>query len=402
MAGLPDLPLAGIRLLDLTTVLFGPITTQLMGDLGADVIKIEAPGGDATRHVGPSRSPGMGALFMGANRNKRSIELDLKRPEAKAALWRLIDRADVFVHNIRPQKIRALGFDPDAVMARNPRIVYGGLHGYGEDGPYGGRPAYDDVIQGQSGLAGTFTARDGEPTLVPSTIADKTAALVAMGGLLAALVRRERTGRGGYVECSMFEALVGYNLLEHHYGAMFQPPLSGYGYPRMLSAQRRPHRTRDGHICMLAYTDRQWRSFWRLAGRPELAADERFATMRERSRNIDALYEAAGAILSGRTTAEWLEILGAAEIPCGPVNGFEDVRADPHLNAIGFFRPYDHPSEGPLEIPDAPWRFDRGSLPVRVAQPALGEHGHAILREAGCSEAEIERLLNAAEGDPSP
>ena len=392
-------------MLDLTTYVFGPYATQILGDFGADVIKIEAPDGDVTRVIGPARNPGMSAIFLGCNRNKRSIVLDLKRETARAALWRLIDGADMFVHNIRPQKIAGLGFTPDAVRERNPRIVYGGLHGYGERGPYGGRPAYDDVIQGQSGIAGLFTVRDGAPQLVPSAIADKNAALIASSGLVAAYVQRLRTGEGLYVECSMFEGLVSYNLVENQYGGIFSPHQGETGYPRTLSPHRRPHQTRDGYLCMLAFTDLQWRAFWRLAGTPEAAADPRFATTATRSRHIGALYEAASKIIATRGTAEWLELLEDADIPAGPINSLEDLRHDPHLNAIGFFRPFEHPTEGAIEIPDTPYRFDGESLPVRRGQPRLGEHGREVLAEIGMSEADIEAALDETEASgrsPSP
>ncbi|MDA0703037.1 MAG: CoA transferase [Proteobacteria bacterium] len=392
------LPLSGLRILDLTTVIYGPYTTQLLGDFGAEVIKVEAPEGDITRAIGPARSAGMGAVFMGSNRNKRSIVLDLKTEPARDALWRLIDTADAFVHNIRPQKIAGLGFDPDSVLARNPAIVYGALHGYREDGPYGGRPAYDDVIQGQSGIAGSFIPRDGAPMLIPAVIADKTAGVLAASGILAGMVQRLRTGKGVYVETAMFEGLTAYTLVEHQYGAIFVPPESGPGYPRALTRGRRPHPTADGYICVLAYTDAQWRRFWALIGRPELAEDPRFRTMPDRSRNIDELYPLAGEALVQRSTAEWLDVLREAEIPSGPVNRLEDLRGDEHLIATGFFQPFDHPSEGKLEMPGTPYRFDRETLPVRRHQPLLGEHGREVLAEAGLSEAEIDTVLNAGGG----
>ncbi len=388
-----QLPLSGLRVLDLTTIIFGPYTTQMLGDFGAEVIKIEAPGGDATRNIGVGRNPDMAALFLGANRNKKSIVLDLKRAQAKDALWRLIEGADLFVHNIRPQKIAALGFDPDAVLARNAGLVYGGLHGYREDGPYGGRPAYDDVIQGQSGLAGAFIARDGEPMLVPSIVADKSAALLASTGLLAALVQRLRTGKGAYLEVAMFEGMVGYTLLEHQQGTIFSPPISDIGYARLLTPERGPYRTADGHICMLAYTDAQYRRFWALAGRPELAEDPRFVTHSARADHFNELYRTVGECLTARRSEDWLELLQEAEIPSGPVNRLAELRHDPHLEALGFFRPFEHPSEGPMEIPDTAFRLDRRPLPVRAHAPRLGEHGREILAEAGYSEPEIEEIL---------
>lgn len=387
------LPLSGIRVLDITSIIYGPYATQILGDLGADVIKVEPPEGDPTRVLGPARNPGMAAVFLGSNRNKRSLALDLKKPAAKEALWRLIDGADALVHNMRPQKMVALGFGPDAVMARNPKIVYGGLHGYREDGPYASRPAYDDVIQGESGFAGAFTARDGAPMLAPSVVADKSAALLASTGLVAALFQTFRTGKGVYVEVAMFESMVGYTMVEHQYGASFSPPEGPPGYVRALSRQRRPHATSDGHICMLPYTDRQWSRFWAMVGTPERAVEPRFASIAARSRHIDELYAIAGAELGKRTSAEWLEALRAAEIPCGPVNTLEALRDDPQLQAIGFFRPYQHPSEGLLEVPDSAFRIDRQSMPVRHHHPRLGEQSREVLREAGLSEAEIDQAL---------
>lgn len=399
LTGQPQ-PLSGLRVLDLTTVIYGPYTTQQLGDFGADVIKIEAPVGDMTRDIGISRNPKMTALYMGSNRNKRSIVLDLKREEARAALWALIDGADVLVHNIRPQKMARLGFDPDAVLKRNTTIVYGALLGYREGGPYGGMPAYDDVIQGQSGLAGTFAARDGEPVLMPTIVADKTAGLLASNGILAAVIQRLVTGKGVYVETSMFEGLASYVLLEHQDGTMFRPPLRGPGYPRALSPERRPYRTADGYLCMLAYTDKHWQRFWALSGQAGPAADPRFQSIGSRADNIDALYRIAGGIVRSRTTEEWLHVLKKAEIPAGSVNRLEDLRDDAHLQAIGFFRPFEHPSEGAIEIPDTAYRFDHETLPVHRPQPRLGEHTEEVLREAGLSADEIRVVMDQGEETP--
>lgn len=385
----PGLPLAGIRILDLTTIIFGPYATQTLGDFGAEIIKVEAPGGDAMRQMGPRRNPDMASVFLGVNRNKKSIVLDLKRPAAKAALWKLIDGADVFVHNIRPQKIAKLGFDPDSVLARKTEIVYAGLYGYRDGGPYAGQPAYDDVIQGQAGLAGIFQARDGAPTLIPTVAADKISGLMATNGILAALFQRARTGRGAYVETAMFEGVASFTMVEHQFGAIFSPPESPPGYPRVLSPHRRPQPTRDGYICLLAYTDGQWRRFWDLVGRPEMTDDARFATISERLVHVDALYAESGAELIKKPSAEWLELLRKAEIPCGPVNTLEDLQVDPHLAATGFFRPFDHPSEGAMILPDTAFRYNRETLPVRRGQPRLGEHTVDVLVEAGFSDDEI-------------
>ncbi len=389
------LPLTGLRVIDLTTVLFGPYATQMLGDLGAEIIKVEAPSGDSTRNIGPARHPGMSATFLGCNRNKRSICLDLKLAAARDALWRLIEQADVFVHNGRPRKMAALGFTPAAVLARKPTIVYGALHGYLEEGPYAGRPAYDDVIQGECGMAGAFAERDGTPALAPSVIADKSAGLMAATGLTAALVQRLRTGRGVYMELGMFEAMVAYTLVEHLFGETFLPPIGTAGYPRALSAERRPFPTLDGYICMLAYTDKQWRSFWALAGQPDVADDARYRSMAERTRHIDSLYAAVGAVLRLRSSDDNLRMLRAADIPCGPVNALADLKHDSHLQHIGFFRPYAHPSEGALQIPDSALRFDGAPLPIREHQPQLGEQSREILAEAGYGRAEIEAILGA-------
>jgi len=386
-------PLQGIRVLDLTSVLFGPYSTQILGDFGADVVKIEAPGGDPTRGLGPARNVGMAAGFLGCNRNKRSVQLDLKRAPARAALWHLIDGADVFVHNIRPQKIAALGFTPEAVLTRKADIVYGALHGYLEEGPYAGRPAYDDVIQGECGIAGAFQARDGEPAFAPSVIADKSAGLIAANGLIAALFQRLRTGKGVYMEIGMFESMAAYTLLEHQYGMSFSPPEGDAGYPRVISAERKPYATKDGYISMTAYSDKQWQSFWALTDTPEVAQEPRYKSLATRTEHIDALYAQAGAAIRAGTTAGWLAALREVEIPCGPINTFNDLKVDPHLTQLNFFSQFEHPSEGTLEIIDTGLRINREKLGLHRHQPKLGEHSESVLSEAGMSSTEIEEAL---------
>ena len=389
-----NLPLLGVKVLDLTTVVFGPYTTQILGDFGADVIKIEAPAGDSMRHIGPFRNEGMSSIFLGSNRNKRSLVLNLKTEKGQEALWRLVEVSDMFVHNIRPQKIRALGFGPETVCQRNSKIIYGGLHGYREAGPYGGKPAYDDIIQCISGLAGIFAERDGSPAMVPSIIADKTAALMAANGLISAYVKRLRTGKGSYVECSMFEALASFNLVEHQSGETFSPPMDKIGYGRVLSKYRRPHRTKNGFIAVLPYTDKHWSDFWAVVNSPDCASDQRFSSMARRSENIDILYEKLAELLIARDTEEWLHLLTKADIPASPVNRLADLKSDGHLHDIGFFREYEHPSEGLLTAPDTPYQFDGESLPIREHQPQLGEHSRQILSEIGFSEEEIAEIIN--------
>src|SRR6202167_3795647 len=266
-------PLAGIRVLDLTAVVAGPLATQMLGDMGADVIKIEAPEGDAPRHTGPARSPNMAALFMGLNRSKRSLVLDLKQQRARDAMWRLIAGADVLVHSMRPQKIEKLGFGYETACARSPRLIYAALHGYRNGGPYSGQPAYDDVIQGQSAIAALMWEVAGEPRYAPMILADKTCALSIAGAVTAALYARERTGRGQFVEIPMFEQMVAFVLGEHLFGHNFVPSLGTLGYTRVLASWRRPYKTMDGYLCMMAYTHLHWQKFWTMVGKPEIHGD---------------------------------------------------------------------------------------------------------------------------------
>ena len=392
--GKQSLPLEGLKVLDLTTVVMGPFATQVLGDFGADIIKIEEPNGDLTRVIGPSRNPGMSSLYLGSNRNKKSIVLDLKRKEPKEALWKLIEEADIFVHNIRPQKIANLGFDPNSVMKKNSKIIYVGLHGYREEGPYGGQPAFDDVIQGQSGIAGAFQVRDEVPNLAPTIVADKSIALLASTGLLAAYIQRLKKGKGSYLEVSMFEGMVGYTMIEHHAGEAFVPPIDKAGYSRVLSPYRIPHKTKDGYVCILPYTDKQWKNFWKIVQRLDYSLDKRFLSIKARSENISALYKIIGEIVIEIETKDLVTLLGKAEIPCGAVNRLEDLKNDPHLKAIEFFRNFEHPTEGLLQVPDSAFRFNKEELPIRYHQPNLGENSKEILREAGFSDLEIDKILN--------
>ena len=386
-------PLAGIRILDLTSVVAGPLATQMLGDMGADVIKIESPEGDAPRHTGPARSPNMAALFMGLNRAKRSLVLDLKKDSAKDALWRLIAGADVFVHSMRPQAIGKLGFSHESVCAKNPRVVYAALHGYRDGGPYSGQPAYDDVIQGQSGIAALMSEVAGEPRYAPMIIADKTCALAISGAVSAALFARERTGRGQFVEIPMFEQMVSFVLGEHLFGYNFVPPLAPLGYTRVLASWRRPYKTKDGYLCMMAYTQEHWRKFWPIVGKPEMHSDPRFDSIASRARNIVALYELAGACIAEKTTDEWLALLRQLEIPAARMSSLDDLMTDPQLEASGFFKHATHPTEGEILYTDLPVRFSDGPTSSARLQPRLGEHSVEVLREAGMSEREIETLV---------
>lgn len=387
-------PLAGIRVLDMTTVLFGPYCTQMLAEMGAEVIKLEPPGGDVVRQIGPARNPGMGGMFLTINRGKRGLCLDLKKPGGAAAARAVARLCDVVVTNIRPRAMARLGLDSASMRAADPRLVYCMLVGFGQSGPYAAHPAYDDLIQGMAGVPHLGQrAGAAEPRYAPLALADRVSGLHAVAGILAALFDRARTGRGQEVEVPMFEAMASFTLGDHLGGMAFDPPLDGGGYARLISPDRRPYRTKDGHICALVYTDGQWRRFFAAIGEPErLERDPRFADHASRTQHIDAIYAELAAILATRTTAEWLEVLRAADVPCAPVHTLESLRRDPHLAAVGFFGAEEHPTEGRLTRMAAPLRFGaHGEIPRRPA-PRLGEHGREVLREAGYDEAGIVAL----------
>jgi len=388
-------PLDGIRVLDFTSVLLGPFATMILGDMGADVIKIEAPAGDTTRFVGPARHPGMAAGHLVCNRNKRSLVLDLKQPAAVDAVLRLARGADVLVHNMRQSAMDRLGLGYAALAAANPRLVYCGAYGYGEAGPYAGKPAYDDMIQGGAGLADLMRLASGEPRYMPSVVADKTVGLTVVWAISMALYNRERTGQGQRVEVPMLETMAQWAMMEHQYGRTFRPAMGEAGYPRLLTRNRRPYRTRDGHVCMIAYTDKQWARFFALAGRPELARDPRFDTLGHRTEHVDALYGLVDEILATRDTAEWMAILEKAEIPVTRMGEIATLHEDPHLKAVGMFPDQEHPSEGPMRQVGVPVNFAATPGGLRRPAPRLGEHSVEVLREGGLSAAEIDAMIGS-------
>jgi crotonobetainyl-CoA:carnitine CoA-transferase CaiB-like acyl-CoA transferase len=388
-------PLHGIRIIDMTSVLMGPFASQALGDMGADVVKVEAPAGDLVRQIGPGRHDDMGPIFLNTNRNKRSVVLDLKHPDGALALKRLLVGADVLMYNVRPQAMARLGLDYESVSAINPRLVYAGLFGFGQDGPYAARPAYDDLIQGAATLPHLVArAAGGIPRYVPTAMADRIVGQTAVGAILASLLARDRTGRGDRVDIPMFETMVAFVLGDHMGGLTFEPPLDGGGYPRQLSPERRPYRTKDGYICALVYNDKQWEGFLRGIGRESLVhEDSRFATFGNRSRNIDHVYGWLSKVFEERGTAEWMKLLEEADVPFMPMHDLQSVLEDPHLQATGFFRTVEHPTEGAIRsMRMAPqWQHNASDEP-RPA-PRLGEHTVEVLREAGFSGGEVERLL---------
>lgn len=398
MSGGPDEmagPLAGVRIVDMTTVLMGPYATQILGDMGADVIKVEPPCGDGSRDIGPMRGRGMGAIFMHANRSKRSIVLDLKKRAGHAALLRLLESADVLIYNVRPQAMARLKLSYEEVTAVNPRIIYLGTYGFGQNGPYAAKPAYDDLIQGAVGLPTlAMLAGADRPRYVPCTVADRTVGLHAVNAVVAALYHRERTGEGQSIGVPMFETMTQFVLGDHLGGLSFDPPLGPSGYPRLLAKERRPYATKDGYVCALIYNDKQWKSFFQLIGRSEIfESDPRFADLASRSHHIDELYHLVAEILASRTTAEWLVALEQADIPVMPLHTVDSLMRDPHLDAIGFFQTVDHPSEGRIRSMAVPSSWSKSQPKVTRLAPRLGEHSVEVLRESGFSDEEIAVLL---------
>ena len=386
-------PLAGIRVLDMTSVLFGPYATMQLGDMGADVIKLETPDGDSTRSTGPSRNPGMAGVFLNVNRNKRSIAVDLKQVQGRKVALDLAAGSDVFVTNVRRKAVQRLGLDYASLAAVNPAIIYCNAVGYGAGGPYQDHPAFDDTIQAISGLASFQGSYAGKPQLVASTVADKASGLMLALAIVAAIRHRDKTGRGQQVEVPMFETMVSFNLVEHLYGRTFEPPLGDALYPRVVSKFRRPYRTRDGYLMVLPYNDGQWQRFFGLIGNPALADDERFASMAARTRNIDALYEVMDGAMGQRDNAEWLETLRAIDVPVVPVKSGDELVDDEHLRAVGFFTPAAHPSEGAILTMQPPIHMSDSPLAIDRQAPRLGEHGAELLRELGYDEASIDALI---------
>lgn len=389
----PKSALKNIKILDLTTVVFGPYASQILADYGADVIKIEAPTGDSTRYTGPASEHGLSALFLGINRNKRSLVLDLKKTEAIQILHQLIQEADVIMHNIRPQKLSSLGLSAEQVHTINPRIIYAALTGFSTQGLYAGEPAYDDIIQGLSGIAAVNALQSGTPGYFPTIAADKTCALIAAHAILAALFQREHTQQGQVIEIPMFESMVSYMMVEHFYGRhLVDSQEQPMGYPRTLTAWRKPYQTTDGYISLMPYTDKHWYDFFTACQQSELAVDPRFSSISQRTLHIAELYELVGGLVIQHSSDYWLNLCHSHQIPAAPIYELEQLESDPHLQSIDFF-PVVHSDHQPS------YRFIKNPVSMQHSHveiktpPHLGEHSAEVLLELGLSPKQLQHLL---------
>jgi crotonobetainyl-CoA:carnitine CoA-transferase CaiB-like acyl-CoA transferase len=404
-------PLSGIRILDLSSIVLGPLATTTLAGLGAEVIKIEAPEGDNVRDAGAMRHDEdgyehakMGHVFMHNNRGKRSLVLDLKKPVAREALLRLVKDADVFLSNVRPAAMKRLGLDYAAMAEVNPRLIYVTACGYSARGPYADRPAYDDLIQGATGIPWLMQQYGAEkPLYAPVSLADRVTGLHVVYAISAALFARERNGRGQEIEVAMFESVAHFVLADHMAGKTFEPAEGDAGYDRLLSPDRRPYETSDGYLCVLIYNDKHWREFFKAINQPDrFSTDERFSSQRNRSRNIRDVYAWVGSIMRTRTTAQWQVLLDKADIPYQVVNSMEDLLNDPHLKATGFIGEEAHPTEGLVRTLGSPTVWSDTRLPQLAPAPRLGEHSVDILLATGYAMEEVRQLLDeGATSSPS-
>ncbi|MCA3003524.1 MAG: CaiB/BaiF CoA transferase family protein [Burkholderiales bacterium] len=389
--------LDGIKVLDLTSVIMGPYCTQILGDMGADVIKVETHAGDNMRWVGPMKNPGMGHIHLHLNRNKRFIVLDLKKPQGLEACLRLAAEADVLVYNVRPQSMARLGLGYAEVKKVNPRIIYVGAFGYSEKGPYAGRPAYDDLIQGIAGIPSLSQRQTGGlPRYSPVTIGDRSVGLHTANAVLAALFHRERGGpnaEGQAIEITMFEAMSQFVLGDHMAGKTFDPPLGETAYARLIAPHRRPYATADGYLCVLIYNDKHWAAFFDAIGRPDLKSNPKFAEHTQRAANIAEVYAFVAETIEAQSTAYWRQLLEKADIPFATMHTIDSLLEDEHMQAIGFFPEFDHPTEGRIRATAPVGEWSETPTSIRSLPGRLGEHSREVLREVGYSVEEIDAMM---------
>ena len=389
-------PLQGVRIVDLTSVVVGPLATQIMADHGADVIKVEAPSGDIVRSLaGRGRNPNMSGKFLHLNRNKRSIALDLKKPAAHEALLKILSTADVMIWNMRPPAMKRLKLTYEDVCKVNPKIICCGMYGFGQDGRYKNKPAYDSIIQGSGGIAALYQMATGEPRYLPMVIADRTVGLIAVQMILMALFHRERTGEGQAIELPMFENIVKATLEEHLYLKTFVPPLGEMGDPRLVDPQSRPLPTKDGYICISANTDAQAFAVFDAIGRPELKTDSRLSSVSARFKNTADYFAIRAQGLKQKTTQEWMEIFDSNDVPAMPFQTLDQIMDDPHLKDIGFFETLEHPTEGKIINMKLPNKLSHGARKDFRHAPKIGQHSAEILREAGYGDKAISDLIQS-------
>jgi len=390
-------PLDRVRVLDLTSVVMGPYATSILAEFGADVVKIEPPGGEVMRKSGPMRHADMGHFYLAINRNKRSVVLDLKREEARQVLLRMAAASDVLVYNIRPQAMERLGLGYERLRVANPRLLYVGAYGFSQKGPYAARPAYDDLIQGMVGIPWlSQQAGADQPRYAPMVLVDRMVGLQLANVIATGLYHRERSGRGQRIDVPMFEGMLSVVLGEHLAGRQFEPAVGPAGYQRSLARDRRPYRTKDGWLCAMVYNDKQWRTFFDAIGRPEVFAnDERFHSQDARLTHIDHVYGFLADVLATRTCGEWLRLFERADIPAARMAGIEDMLADEHVQATGFVREVEHPTEGRLRVTAIPTEWSESVPQHRSHAPLPGENTREVLREFGIASDEIEALVNS-------
>ena len=387
-------PLTGIRILDLTSVVLGPLATQILGDYGAEIIKVESLEGDLMRSNGVNLSPSMSSIFLSINRNKQSLAIDLKTEAGKEILRQLIPRIDAVVHNMRVSAIDKLGFGYEAVVKLNPQIVYCAATGFDQDGPDKDRPAFDDIIQAACGLASVNSIGKSRPDYISTLVADKTTGMALVNAVLAALLAKERSGQGQYVEVPMLETMVAFTLVEHMGGLTRNPATQKAGYSRVLSGGRQPSPTRDGFIAMLPYTNHHWECFFRDAGQEALGKELGVTNRITRNANIQGLYAALHAITATKTTAEWIEICDRLDIPATPIYTMEELPSHPQLQAVQLFEDDVHPDVGAIRYVRPPVKFSKTPAKVRHQARRLGQDTESILTDLGYSQNQIESLVN--------
>ncbi len=389
-------PLNGVRIVELSNVVMGPFASQILGDMGAEVIKIEPPGGDIMRYSNEGRRASMGNLFLNNNRNKRSLVLNLKHRAGHAALMKLIARSDVLISNMRPQAMARLGLTYEDVVTANRRLIYVVCFGFGQGGPYADRPAYDDLIQTLAGFVSLFErAYDEEPKFLPSNFCDRVTGLSVVSAVTAALFFRERTGSGQSIEVPMYETMVQFLMSDHLGGYTFEPPEGPIGYQRVINPNRRPYRTTDGYLALLVYSDQQWTEFFSLIGRADLDGQGVFASIKTRGENIHEVYGFVQEMIATRSTQAWLDLFEDSDLAHAAVPTIESLIHNEHLEAVNFFQLVDHPTEGLLRTTGIPSTWSASQPDIRRLAPGVGEHSLEILRELGYDEESIGEMLRA-------